>query len=417
MAAHHWRKRVGGHGMEQDGQVCAGTATVGSDMRWGRAAVVTAVGAGSVALGAGAAALVAGRVASDYAVRPRGADPAAAGGLKVHSVRPDQVELTRSWESQRSGRYALEWNGGRAVVGEVLGGTAQTVLRRLEPAGTGAAADAPAGTGTALAVGATVRITPLLFAGDPRTALGLEFDEFDIHGELGPMPAWFVPGARDLCLIAIHGLGADRTQVLPLLPLFDRLKIPVLAVTYRNDEGAPRSPDGLGHLGAGEWPDADAAIRFAVDNGARRIVLFGWSVGATMALHAAVDSPYRESVRGLVLDSPVLDWRGTVRRQATRRGVPAPLAELGVRAAEGRVAVDPEAYDRIGLGEGLATPVLLFHSADDTVSPVDHARRLAARRDDLVLYEEFHDAEHAALWNTDPDRYELTLRRFLTPLL
>ncbi|MFC1419759.1 alpha/beta hydrolase [Streptacidiphilus cavernicola] len=378
-------------------------------MRWGRAATVTALGAGSAALGAAAAALVAGRVASDFAVRPRGPAPAAAGGLKVHAVGGGRVELTRSWESQRPGRYALEWDGGRAAVGEVVGGTSQTVVRALEPV-------AAVGAGR-LAVGDTVRITPLLFDGDPRTALGLEFDEFDIQGDLGPMPAWFLPGARDLCLIAVHGIGADRGQVLPLLPLFDRLRVPVLAVTYRNDRGAPRSPDGLGRLGAGEWPDVDAAIRFAGENGARRIVLFGWSVGATMALQAAVRSASRAAVCGLVLDSPVLDWRGTVRRQATRRGVPAPLAELGVRAAAGRVEVDPHVYDRIGLGEGLTAPVLLLHSADDTVSPVGHARQLAARREDLVLYEEFRDAEHAALWNTDQDRYERTLSRFLTPLL
>ncbi|MFD0328540.1 hypothetical protein ACFQZC_10640 [Streptacidiphilus monticola] len=40
-------------------------------------------------------------------------------------------------------------------------------------------------------------------------------------------------------MIAVHGLGADRQQVLPLLPLFQRLKLPVLAMTYRNDEGRP----------------------------------------------------------------------------------------------------------------------------------------------------------------------------------
>lgn len=377
-------------------------------MRWGRTAAVTALGAGTAALGASAAALVAGRVVSDYAVRPGGSAPAAAGGLRVHSVEADRVELTRSAETQRDGRYGLEWEGGHAVVGEVLVLSGQTVVRRLESTGV---------PGSLLSVGTRVRITPLVFGGDPMTALGLGFTPIDIRGELGPMPAWFLPGARGLCVIAVHGLGTDRREVLPLLPLLDRLKVPLLAVTYRNDEGAPRSPDGLDHLGDSEWRDVDAAIRFAVDGGARRIVLLGWSTGASMALQAVAHSAYRESVRGLVLDSPVLDWRGTVRRQATRRGVPRPLAELGVRAAQGRSGVDPRAFDRLGLGEDLDVPVLLLHSADDTVAPVAAARRLAALRDDLVLYEEFTGAEHAALWNTDPARYEKTLSRFLTPLL
>ncbi|MFC1413684.1 alpha/beta hydrolase family protein [Streptacidiphilus sp. N1-12] len=377
-------------------------------MRWGRTATVAAVGTGAAVVGAGAAALVAGRVVSDYSVRPGGGSPAAAGGLRVHSVAAGQVELTRSWETQRPGRYGLEWSGGRAVVGAVVATGAQTVTRRLESVQTLG--------GSPLAVGSTVRITPQLFTGDPLGSLGLEFSEIEVPGELGPLPAWFLPGARALCLIAVHG-GLDRRQVLPLLPLLDQLKVPVLAVTYRNDEGAPRSPDGLSHLGDSEWHDVDAAIRFALDGGARRIVLLGWSAGATMALQAAVRSEHRAAVRGLVLDSPVLDWRGTVRRRATRRGVPPFLAELGVRAALGRSGVDPERLDRAALGEGLDAPVLLLHGSDDTVAPVGPARRLAGRRDDLVIYEEFPDAEHEALWNADPARYEESLRRFLTPLL
>jgi pimeloyl-ACP methyl ester carboxylesterase len=382
--------------------------SVGSDMRWGRTATAAALGTGVVALGAGAAALVAGRVVSDFSVRPRGASPASGGGLRVHAVAAGRVELTRSRETQRAGRYGLEWKSGNTVVGAVISTTPQTVVRRLETAGS---------VGSPLAVGTAVRITPQLFTGDPRSALGLDFAELDIPGELGPMPAWFVSGARDVCVIAVHGLGADRSQALPLLPAVHRLRAPVLTVTYRNDEGAPRSPDGLGHLGDSEWRDVEAAIRFAVDGGAGRIVLFGWSIGATMALQAAARSSHREAICGLVLDSPVLDWRGTVRRQATRHGVPGPLAALGVRAAQGRSGVDPQEFDRLGLGTGLDVPALLLHSADDTVAPVASARRLARSRNDLVVYEEFAGAEHAALWNVDGSRYEESLRRFLTPLL
>ena len=371
-------------------------------MRWGRAAIV----ATASVVGAGAVALVAGRVVSDFSLRPRGAPPAAAGGLRIHSTAAGQVELTRSWETQRPGRYGLEWSGGHAVVGEVLSTTAQTVVRRLESARSGT-----------LAVGTTVRITPHVYVGDPKTALGLDFTETHVRGELGPMPAWYLPGVRDLCVIAVHGFGADREQVLPLLPLFDRLKVPVLAVTYRNDEGAPRSPDGIGHFGETEWRDVEAAIRLVVDSGGQRVLLYGWSIGATMVLQAAVRSSWREVVRGMVLDSPVLDWNETVRRQATRRGVPNALAELGARAAEGRAGVDPAAIDRLALGDGIDVPVLLLHSVDDTVAPVGPSRRLAQRRDDLVLYEEFTEAEHEALWNADSHRYEETLRRFLTPLL
>ncbi len=65
-------------------------------------------------------------------------------------------------------------------------------------------------------------------------------------------------------------------------------------------------------------------MRFAVRYGARRVILYGWSTGASMALHAAVSSPLRERIGGLVLDSPVLDWQTTLRALAVARGSPPP---------------------------------------------------------------------------------------------
>ncbi|MCZ9337233.1 alpha/beta fold hydrolase, partial [Streptomyces sp. TRM76130] len=81
----------------------------------------------------------------------------------------------------------------------------------------------------------------------------------------------------------------------------------------RGDAGAPRPPGGLRRFGETEWRDLDAAVRYAVDHGARKVVLLGWSTGATMALHTATRSALRDRIAGLVLDSPVLDWRATVR--------------------------------------------------------------------------------------------------------
>jgi pimeloyl-ACP methyl ester carboxylesterase len=372
-------------------------------MRWGKAAIVVTASA----IGAGAVALVVGRMVSEISVRSSGAAPASAGGLRVHAVQPDRVELTRTPETERPGVWALEWGAdSRVVVGDVLDTTAQTVVRAVRP-GTGALPDP----------GEKVVLTPWVLRGDPQSALGLEFSETAVATELGAMPAWYLPGLRDPWVIAVHGMGADRAQVLPLLPMFEQFKLPVLSISYRNDPGAPPSPDGIGHFGETEWRDLDAAIRLAVDSGASRVLLYGWGLGATMALHAAERSAWRDYVRGLVLDSPVLDFRTSVRRRAMRRGVPQALAELGTLAAEGRADVDTATFDHLASGDGLHVPALVLHSPDDTIAPIEPVRRLAGRRDDLVLFREFPGTEHEALWNADPDGYEDILRRFVTPLL
>ncbi|MGK5498217.1 alpha/beta hydrolase [Streptomyces sp. URMC 125] len=363
-------------------------------------------------LGAGAAAVAAGRYAAASALRPPTGRALPAGfqgpPLTVHDTAAGQIALTRSLVSQLPGTYALTGPGRHAVVGPVLDlpAAADTVVRRLERVDRGR-----------FTAGDRVRLTPQLYTGNPRDALGLEHEDVGIPGELGTLPAWFLPAPRDIWVIAAHGLGATREHPMNVLPFLHDLGVPVLVPAYRGDPGAPRSPDGTGRLGDAEWRDLDAAIRHAVGRGARGVVLYGWSTGGTMALRAAADSPVRDRVRGLILDSPVLDWRATLRSLAAGRRVPGPLLPLAVRAAQGRARLDHRPRPEVADPAVLELPTLLLHGPDDAIAPWDLSRELAARRPDLVSLHIVRQAPHAAMWNADPGRYEEALRRFLTPLM
>ncbi|MEU9984005.1 prolyl oligopeptidase family serine peptidase [Streptomyces sp. NPDC050856] len=361
-------------------------------------------------IGAGAAAVAAGRYASTAAL---GAGP---GGslpgeprLTVHATAPGRVVLTRCLASLRPGRYGLTAAGVHAVVGPVLEDvphSADTVVRRLERVARGR-----------LEPGVRVRLTPQLHTGTPAGALGIDHDDVEVPGELGPLPAWFVPGARSTWVITVHGLGTTREHPLNVLGFLHRARLPVLDLAYRGDPGAPRPADGLGHLGDSEWRDLDAAVRHAVRNGAESVILHGWSTGGAMALHAAANCGLRDRIRGLVLDSPVLDWEATVRALATARRIPGPLLPLAVRAAQGRTGVHGDRLAEAADPDGLRVPTLLFHGPDDHLAPWAASRELAARRPDLVTLHTVRDAPHGAMWNAGPDRYEEILRRFLTPLM
>ncbi|MCH0562611.1 MULTISPECIES: alpha/beta hydrolase [unclassified Streptomyces] len=375
-----------------------------------RTATATAAAAVTAVMGAGAAAVVAGRLASDAALRaspgrPLPTEPR----LTVHAAGADRITLTRDLASLRPGTYGLEGDDAHAIVGRVLtdaGHPADTVVRRLDRV-----------THGTLAPGDRVRLTPTLHVGDPRTALGLDHADVEVPGELGPLPAWFVPGARDTWVIAVHGLGTTREQAMNLMPSLHRLRLPVLALAYRGDLGAPRSPDGLNHLGDSEWRDLDAAIRYAERHDARRVVLLGWSTGATMALRAAAHSGLRNRISGLVLDSPVLSWEATLRALAAARHTPGPLLPLAVRAAQGRTGLHADRTDEAADPGRLSVPTLIVHGPGDTVAPWGYSRRLAARRPDLVTLRVVPHAPHSAMWNEDPAGYEEGLRRFLTPLM
>ncbi|MFE0452141.1 alpha/beta hydrolase [Streptomyces sp. NPDC058914] len=372
---------------------------------------VTATAAAvTAALAAGAASVAAGRFASDAALKaPPGRPLPTEPRLTVHGTAAGQVVLTRDLAALRPGTYGLSGNGSHAVVGPVLATaphSADTVVRRLERV-----------THGTLNPGDAVWFTPNLHIGDPSSALGLEYTDVDVPGELGPLPAWFVPGARRTWVIAVHGLGTTREHALNLIGFLHRRRFPVLALAYRGDRGAPRPPDGLNHLGESEWRDVDAAMHYAVRYGAERVVLLGWSTGATMALRAAAHSGLRDLVSGLVLDSPVLDWQATLRALAAARHTPGPLLPLAVRAAQGRTGLDAARTDETTDPTRLRVPTLIFHGPDDTVAPWATTRRLAAHRPDLITLHTVPQAPHAAMWNADPAPYEEALRRFLTPLM
>ncbi|WP_328367084.1 alpha/beta fold hydrolase [Streptomyces sp. NBC_00445] len=372
--------------------------------------VKTAAAAVTVALAAGAAGVAAGRFASDAALKvPPGRPLPGEPRLTVHATAAGQITLTRALASLRPGTYGLAGDASHAVVGPVLdtaNHSADTVVRRLERV-----------THGTLEAGDKVWLTPNVYVGNPGDALGLDHADVDIPGELGSLPAWFVPGVRDIWVIAVHGLGTTREQAMNLMEFLGGRGFPVLALAYRGDLGAPRSPDGLNHLGETEWRDLDAAIRYAVRYGARKVVLHGWSTGATMALRAAAHSGMRERVSGLVLDSPVLSWETTLRALASARRTPGALLPLAVRAAQGRTGLHGDRITDAADPGRLSVPTLIFHGPDDTVAPWSLSRSLADSRTDLISLHTVRRAPHAAMWNADPQSYEETLRRFLTPLM
>jgi alpha-beta hydrolase superfamily lysophospholipase len=238
-------------------------------------------------------------------------------------------------------------------------------------------------------------------------------ERVDVPTELGPAPAWIMGDeeASTWC-IQIHGRGVTRRETIRAVPAFLERGIPCMAVSYRNDTEAPPSHDGKLRLGLDEWRDVDDAIGLAVARGARRIVLMGWSMGGQVALQVARRSRHRRRIVGVVLDSPVVGWRPTLRLQVALVRLPAWLVETAVGLLEspasllsGSRSLDFDELDNVLHADALTQPILLLHSADDGFVPPDASRALAAARPDIVDYREWRQARHTKLWNLDRGRY------------
>ncbi len=224
-----------------------------------------------------------------------------------------------------------------------------------------------------LAPGMKVAIDPDVYAGNPTAALGLPSSTVPIPDELGPMPAWLVPGRSHTWAIVVHGINSTRQTGLRIVPALHRAGLPALLISYREDLGAPPSPDGFHHMGLTEWRDLGAAARYALAHGARRLVLVGYSMGGAIVAQFMQRSPLAPRVAGLVLDAPVLDWKDVLSFNATEMGFPS-LAAAPVEWAIGaRIDADWDSLDALQHPQDFQLPILLFHGTEDDTVPIPTA--------------------------------------------
>lgn len=321
------------------------------------------------------------------------------------------IELERTVNTELPGRYGLFTTGtyGYVKLGAVLSADATSVRRKLlTKIETGARVDRGAG------------FSGFYYASP--SELHLPWQNVLIGSPAGPCPAWFFPAASSTWVIQVHGRGATRVECLRAVPVLQSAGFPNLVVSYRNDGEAPRSRAGAYALGASEWRDVDAAIAYALRHGAERVILMGWSMGGAVSLQAAVSSSYRDRIVGLILESPVIDWRTVLRYQARIAGVRAPLPELAMSALQrpltARIsgADDAISFDRLDMvsrAAELSAPMLILHSADDGFVPIDSSSALREARPDLVTMPEFSVARHTKIWNYDQDGWTTAITDWL----
>ena len=350
------------------------------------------------------------------------------------------VTLTSTPSTRRPGSLILEWEtpGGTryAQLGPLLRGNSAGTVRELRET------DAPLRLGQRVRASTIGRGTP--------AQRGMPHLELSIPGDHGPMPAWLVPpvtpahpvragaaqdGTPTLAqaagtdwVIVTHGYGGLRQDALRILPtlvgpqtggLSGGLGLTALVITYRNAEGAPPTPERKHRLSAEEWQDLEAAVQFAVEHGARRILLFGFRLGAGISLAFLRYSRLADRVTALLLDSPPLEWRALITHHALRYRVPIPfvLSRVVAWLTVVKSKQDFDAVDHLSVRDTFHTPMLVVHGSIDKTVPVAQVESFVHARPDIVEYHRFEGAQHERAWNQDPARYEAAVKTFVRRVL
>jgi pimeloyl-ACP methyl ester carboxylesterase len=327
--------------------------------------------------------------------------------FQVEAAADGTVTLPRDeedGETEKPGTWGLSWEDGQALIGDIVDEDDDSVTRTVEGVLSGD-----------LAEGEMVRVDTYAYRGDP-SVIGIDFEEVQIPTELGDAPAWLMPAENDTWVIGVHGRNASREEALRSAEVYHALGYPVLSITYRNDEGAPASENGLLSLGEYESADVLSAIDYALANGASDVILHGISMGGSTVAMAARKIEDQSVIRGIVFDSPCLDWDSTLDLQAANRNVIDPITWAAKRIVEARADISMQNLDQRNFADEFGMPVLLFvDTADRTV---DHVPTLEfAEELDPGLATVVESASgHTATWNEDPARYAAELEAYLASL-
>jgi len=259
------------------------------------------------------------------------------------------------------------------------------------------------------------------YRGDPMRALGLAFEEVSIQTGWGQAPAWLVPADGNpkgkTWAVYVHGLGGRRENGYRYVEALHEAGLPVLLMSYRNDEGAPPTESGLYEYGVTEYQDLTAAVTFVTMAGASDVLLIGDSMGGAIIGRFLAVSGWGWTVSAIILDSPALDFAERVNNALAPLNLP--LTPVMTSLAERTVALQHDVRiaeaNSVDVVAAFRGPLLLIHGTGDRVIPVSTSDRVIAER--MGPTTTLRTAsDHLRTWADHPALFDATLRTFLNSL-
>jgi pimeloyl-ACP methyl ester carboxylesterase len=338
--------------------------------------------------------------------------PQRARPTKIVSVDGDGVVLSSNPLTRFDGILGLLYDNETKLTvltpGAKVAGDGSTVTRHL-------AERAPLERGTEGRASGNV-FTPTNVAETGPVDVAIDTDQ-------ASQPAWLYTGTgtnSSTWVLHVHGMLAGRDSALRSVRALAGAGYTSLVVSYRGDReatGEGRTPSTLGQA---EWRDLDAAIAYARSEGAARVVVVGWSLGATVALEETAHGPQGDAIDALVLVSPVVSWVRTIHYGMARQRVPRWLASSAIALLSSRLGARLLGLPvTLRLSEALpvpGVPTLVIHSDGDLTTPFAASRAFAASSPHVDLVQ-FPPSPHAMEWNADPERFAANTRDWIVATL
>jgi len=205
--------------------------------------------------------------------------------------------------------------------------------------------------------------TPTKGIGATPARNGIPYQEVWFRARDGvQLNGWYIAGSTGSPLVLFfHGNAGNLSENLEYLKLLHGRGFPIFIFDYRGygkSDGVPVRENDL-------YQDARGAVSYLERRGWRhqRMIFFGQSLGAAVALQMALESP----PAGLVMESSFTRMNDIVRH----------LSPVGYYMA-GWWGIDMP-FDNLAKIAAVGVPLLMIHGEKDQVAPLEMTRRLYAR--------------------------------------
>ena len=189
-------------------------------------------------------------------------------------------------------------------------------------------------------------------------------------GEALRMAAWWIAAegkppekSSNRCVLLLHGYADAKVGVIAWAPLWRKLGFNILAPDLRAHGESGGRQSTAGYYERHDVDQVISQLRAQRPNATRHVVLFGASLGATVATAAAA---LRDDLAALVLESPIADFRSAATTHMDLLGLPGrPLQAVALRLAEWLAYARFDEVNTIALLRSVRCPALVIAPSDD----------------------------------------------------
>jgi fermentation-respiration switch protein FrsA (DUF1100 family) len=201
--------------------------------------------------------------------------------------------------------------------------------------------------------------------------LGLAYEDVYFPASDGTrLHAWFLPGgaAAQGTVLFLHGNAENISTHIMSVRWLPARGFNVFLPDYRGygESAGEPSLDGI-------QDDVDSALRTLLARPGvepNRIVVFGQSLGGSIAVYNVAHSPYRRHIRGLAVESAFASYRGIAREKLAAFWLTWPLQYPLSWLVSDRYIPEHAVADISPI------PLLIIQGDRDPIVPVGHARKL-----------------------------------------